>query len=216
MNIRHLVATLCIALSFVVGGCSSNKSQSSDQSQTSDSATSVPTPTPTQAPDLSAQTRDTPEPRNTPRPKYQLNAVSMNDSVHHLMNAYTGLRSRAVDIIDQIADGANNAEVVGNVGQQWYSDERDFQAQVRGLPTSLNTNSQYMLIASNLDEVETFLYSAGADAMMSCDTHTARRDLEAADYFFHAVQKEMNTGQSSPEDAGNPPQVDLSDHSCGN
>lgn len=213
-----VLRALAVSLALGVGlsWCSpSQKSENRSQTTASTAATAAPTPTPTEAPDLSARTRDTPEPRYTHKAASELNVADMNESVLHLMNAYIGLRSRVSDIIDQIANGTSSAKVVGNVGQQWYSDERNFQSEVRGLPTSLKTNSQYMLIAMNLDEVETFLYSAGADAMMSCAPHTARQDLEAADYFFHAVEKETKTGQSSPEDAANPPQVDSTEHTCG-
>lgn len=176
---------------------------------------------------IMAQQRKPAPPRPTPRHVMRIEHVaaprdndtrldvgSLNDSIRHLMSEYAGLRARAEDIISQIDGGANNYEVVGNGGRQWYSDEREFQTEISNLATALNHNSQYIEIKSNLAETETFLYSAGSDAMASCNARNARRELEVADYFFKAVQKEIGSGSVSSDDASDPPQVDSANSQC--
>jgi hypothetical protein len=208
MSRRFLSAAAAVLF---LAACS-NGSNSDATSTPSPTASSAAFPSFTDAPDLSSQTRENPNP--TTPPEQRFNTPSVNSSIRKLMSDYRSLRSRVETFISRIGNGERNDNVLQDGGSQWYDDERSFQSDIDALPVKPDTLPQYLQVKVNLGEAEQFLYAAGSDAMGSCNASSARQELKVANYFFAAVQHEMNAASASADDASNPPEVDSAANKC--
>jgi hypothetical protein len=199
-----IIASMLVAVSACTGG-----SQSGDDSP-SPATTLTPAPHAVSAPTRAAAT---PAPAGVSAGgDDRLDDAQLNGSIQHLVDTYGSLRTRVVYIIDSIPQGGSSAEVVGSSGSAWYTDERAFQSAISDLPT--HPRNQYEAVAADLAEAEEFLYSAGADAMASCDPANARRELTVADYFLRAVERQIRSGHANADYSSDPPQVDASSEKC--
>ena len=217
------VATLAIVALLSACGGAGRASSTATSAPTASPALTFETDAQARAREARAAAQPSQKPRALSRPTASpstdartdaLNNSDDNARLRQLVDTYDGLESRVTSIIDSIANGANAAAVVGDVGQTWYGDERAFQSAIDKLPFDLNSQPQYVVVKGDLAEAEGFLYAAGADAMGSCDPENGRRELHVADYFMRAVRKQLDDGRADTDLASDPPQVDSSEHEC--
>jgi hypothetical protein len=138
-------------------------------------------------------------------PGERLSDPSLNAAFASLVDEYVRLSAPLRDIIVQVAMGVNRAQLSHALGEQWETDENDFQDRAGDLPSAGNPKSPYQGTNANLEQAAFELRAAEDRALHACDARAATADLEVADYFIRAVRSELRSGVARPGDAADPP-----------
>ncbi len=74
---------------------------------------------------------------------------------------------------------------------KWYDDDRAFQSHLQSQKVVGGADGDATRSSLDLSEVETFAYSAVADAVASCDQYDANLNLKVARAFLSQSRREL-------------------------
>lgn len=135
-------------------------------------------------------------------PPSALDQADLDASWSRLTVDYQRLRSKLEDLIEQLERGVAYPHYpTGN----WQDEQRRLEGRVSDLAESSRWNSAYALVGANFVNALSRLGVAGNCTFTWRNGPDARILLTVADYYFGAVQSELNNREARITDAAYPP-----------